>query len=54
MRKLQVTYYDDQTELVIINRTYATDIDLVDALMRLAADITDKEDELESKDGQHN
>lgn len=50
MRKLQVTYYDETTEEVYINRTFATDIDLQEALMKLAADITDKEDELESKD----
>lgn len=46
MRKLQVTYYDADTELVYINRTFSTDIDLQEALMKLAADITDKEDEL--------
>lgn len=50
MRKLQVTYYDSDTEQVYINRTFATDIDLQDVLMRLVADITDKEDELEAED----
>lgn len=50
MRKLQVTYYDDQTEAVYMNRTFDASVDLQEALMKLAVEVTDKEDELHESD----
>lgn len=47
MRKVQITYYDEN-ETVLINRIFDASVDLQDAFLKLVADITDKEDELEA------
>lgn len=46
-RTLRVQYFDN--DHMYIDRVYETDIDLQEALMKLVADITDKEDELETQ-----
>lgn len=49
MRKVQVTYFDEN-ETVFINRTFDASVDLQEAFLKIAQEITDKEDELDGQD----
>lgn len=50
MNKVQVVHFDDKTGAVYIHREFDASIDLQDAFMKLAEDITEKEDELHEPD----